>query len=65
VIEYLDDSEVKSKLHVSTPSESNPTPYPAYPPEPKLRKKKIETKGGLAHLQKRGIKVTSYTESKG
>lgn len=30
-----------------------------------LRRKKTEIKGGLAELQKRGIKITSYTESKG
>ena len=28
-------------------------------------KKKTEIKGGLAELQKRGIKTTSYTGSKG
>jgi hypothetical protein len=40
-------------------------PRTAYPPEPDLRRKKVEIKGGLAELQKRGIKITRYTESKG
>jgi hypothetical protein len=65
-IEYPNKSEVKSKSRLSTPQKSNnENPRIAYPPEPTLRKKKVEIKGGLAELQKRGIKITSYTESKG
>jgi hypothetical protein len=65
-IEYPDESEVKSKSHLSTPQKSNnENPRTAYPPEPDLRRKNVEIKGGLAELQKRGIKITSYTESKG
>jgi hypothetical protein len=44
---------------------NNQNPVVLYPPEPELGKKKTEIKGGLAELQKRGIKITSYTESKG
>jgi hypothetical protein len=58
-------SEVRSKSKLTTPEGPPETPYVAYPPEPELRKKKVEIKGGLAELQKRGISITSYTESKG
>jgi hypothetical protein len=65
-IEYPDKSETKSKSGLSTPQKSNnERPAVSYAPEPTLGKKKTEIKGGLAELQKRGIKVTSYTESKG
>jgi hypothetical protein len=37
----------------------------AFPPEPELKWKKTEVKGGLAELQKRGIRIKNYTESKG
>lgn len=60
-----EETEVRSKSRLTTPEGINQTPYVAYPPEPDLRRKKTEIKGGLAELQKRGIKVTSYTESKG
>jgi hypothetical protein len=66
VINYPDKSETKSKSRLSTPQKSNnERPAVAYPPTIDLRKKKTDIKGGLAELQKRGIKVTSYTESKG
>jgi hypothetical protein len=45
------------------PEGVNTTPYVAHPPEPELRRKKTEVKGGLAALQKRGMKITSYSES--
>jgi hypothetical protein len=62
-INYPDTSEVKSKSRLSTPQKSNnENPRVSYLPEPGLGRKKTEIKGGLAELQKRGIKVTSYTE---
>jgi hypothetical protein len=67
VINYPNKSESKSKSRLSTPQKSNnERPAVAFPPEPGLRRKKTEVKGGLAELQRRsGIKITSYTESKG
>jgi hypothetical protein len=65
-IEYPDKSEVKSKSSLSTPRKSNnERPAVAYPPEPSLGKKDHSIKGALAELQKRGLKITNYTESKG
>jgi hypothetical protein len=64
-IEYPDQSEIKSKSSLSTPQKSNnENPAVAYPPEPGLRSKKIEIKGGLKSLQHKGVKVTSYVEGK-
>jgi hypothetical protein len=67
VISYPNKSESKSKSRLSTPQKSNnERPAVSYLPEPGLRRKKTEVKGGLAELQKRSsIKITSYTESKG
>ena len=65
VIEYPDESDVKSKSYMLTPQKFNPTPYTAYAPEPELGKKKTEIKDGLAELQKRGVRITSYKESRG
>jgi hypothetical protein len=66
VINYPNKAEVKSKSRLGTPQKSNnENPRIAYPPELTLGKKKVEIKGGLAELQKRGIRITSYTESKG
>jgi hypothetical protein len=58
---------LRSKNKLTTPEGVyNQTPYASTKfTEPDLRKKKVEIKGGLAELQKRGIKITSYTESKG
>jgi hypothetical protein len=65
-IEYPNESEAKSKSYLSTPQKSNnENPAVSYAPEVELKRKKTEVRGGLAELQKRGIKVTSYTESKG
>jgi Zn-finger nucleic acid-binding protein len=66
-IEYPDQSEVKSKSSLSTPRQksNNENPAVSYAPEVELKRKKTKVRGGLAELQKRGIKVTSYTESKG
>jgi hypothetical protein len=52
------------KLEVPTGVNQNPYASTKFP-EPDLKKKKTEIKGGLAELQKRGIRITSYTESKG
>jgi hypothetical protein len=66
VIDYPDQSKVKSRSSLSTPQKSNnENPAVAYPPEPGLRSKKIEIKGGLKSLQQKGVKVTSYVEGKG
>ena len=47
-IEYPEESEIKSKSHLSTPQRSNnQNPYVAYPPEPELKRKKTKIKGGL------------------
>jgi hypothetical protein len=61
----IDSLRSKNKLEV--PEGVNQNPYASTKfPEPDLRKKKTEIKGGLAELQKRSsIKITSYTESKG
>jgi ribosomal protein L37AE/L43A len=62
-IEYPDKAEVKSKSRLSTPQKSNnESPAVAFPPEVELKRKKVTIKGGLAELQKRGIKITSYSE---
>jgi hypothetical protein len=58
-------TEVRSKSPLTTRDEPPDNPVVSIPPEPSLRKKKKEIKGGLVELQKRGIKVTSFTESKG
>jgi hypothetical protein len=66
VINYPDKSETKSKSHLSTPQQksNNERPAVAFTPEPELKRKKVEVKGGLAELAKRGsIKITHYTES--
>lgn len=66
VIEYLDKSEVKSKSRLNTPQKSNSErPAVSYAHEPSLPKKDHSIKGALAELQKRGLKITNYTESKG
>ena len=47
-IEYPEESEIKSKSHLSTPQRSNnQNPYVAYPPEPELKRKKTKIKDGL------------------
>jgi hypothetical protein len=57
---------LRSKSRLEVPEGVNQNPYASTKfLEPDLRKKKTEIKGGLAELQKRGIKITSYTESKG
>jgi hypothetical protein len=60
----IDSLRSKSRLEVPTGVNQNPNASTKFP-EPDLRRKKTEIKGGLAVLQKRGIKITSYTESKG
>jgi hypothetical protein len=66
VIEYPDQSEVKSKSHVSTPRKSNnENPAVAYAPEPTIGKKPDELPGAFKVLRDKGMRFTSYTESKG
>jgi hypothetical protein len=65
-IEYADKAEVKSKSRLSAPQQSNSErPAVAYPPEPGLSRKDHSIKGGLAELQRRGMKINNYTEGKG
>jgi hypothetical protein len=40
-------------------------PSISYAPEPTLKRKGKEVKGGLAELQRRGLKISNYTEGKG
>lgn len=60
-----EEIDVRSDSPLITSDGPIETPAVSYPPEPTLGKKKVEIKGGLAELQKRGIKITSYTEGKG
>jgi hypothetical protein len=62
--EETDNLRTRSRLQM--PEGVNTTPYASTKfTEPDLRKKKVEIKGGLAELQKRGIRITSYKEGKG
>jgi hypothetical protein len=61
--EETDNLRTRSRLQM--PEGVNTTPYIAHTPEPGLKRKKVEVKGGLAELQKRGIRIKNYTESKG
>ena len=58
-------TEVRSKSKIVTPEGPPDNPAVAFPPEVELKRKKVEIKGGLAELQKRGIRIKNYTESKG
>jgi hypothetical protein len=59
-------TEVRSKSPLSTRDEPPEHPYVAFPPEPELKRKKKEIKGGLKAMTEKGsIRVTSYKEGKG
>jgi DNA-directed RNA polymerase subunit RPC12/RpoP len=62
--EEIDNLRTRSRLQMPE-GPVNTTPYAAFPPEPELKRKKVTIKGGLAELQKRGIKIKNYTESRG
>lgn len=60
-----EETDVRSDSPLTTSDGPIEHPSVAYPPEPELKRKKTEIKGGLAELQKRGFKIKNYTESKG
>jgi hypothetical protein len=59
----VENTRSKSKLEVPNRIEE---PAIGIAPEPTLKRKKTEVKGGLKVLSERhGVKVTPYTEGKG
>jgi hypothetical protein len=64
VIDYPDQSEVKSKSSLSTPQNSNnqnPLASTKFV-EPTIGKKPVEPGGTFAALRARGIRITNYKE---
>ena len=59
-------TELRSASKLSVPDGPIEHPSVAFPPEPELKRKKTEIKGGLKALSETGhIKIKNYTESKG
>jgi hypothetical protein len=60
-----DIEELRSESYLETSEGPVTDPYVSYAPEPTIKRKKKEPKGGFKALQDKGIKITSYTEGKG
>jgi hypothetical protein len=59
-----EESELRAESDIYAPSGVNTTPYASTKfKEPTLGRKKTEVRGGLAELQRRGMKIISYSES--
>jgi hypothetical protein len=64
--EYDPEAELRTKSKISMSEGPVTNPSVSYAPEVGLKRKKREVKGGLKVLSERhGVKVTSYSESKG
>jgi hypothetical protein len=60
-----DTDELRSQSYLEMSDGPTEDPSISYAPEPQLKRKKKEIKGGLKALQDRGIRITSYKEGKG
>ena len=65
-ISYPDEEteNLRSKSKIITPDnfDNSKNPLSSPLPEPELRRKKVTIKGGLAEWQRKGVKITSYSE---
>jgi hypothetical protein len=65
-VEYDPEVELRSKSKISMSEGPVTNPSVSYAPETGIKRNKKEVKGGLKVLSERhGVKVTSYSESKG
>jgi hypothetical protein len=60
-----DTEDLRSESHLEMSEGPITEPAASIIPEPQLKRKKKELKGGLKALQDKGVHVTSYSESKG
>lgn len=59
-----DNEELRAESDITTPEGVNKVPLATTKfKEPTVGRQPVEIKGGLAELQRRGMKITSYSES--